>query len=472
MTVSRNDSVRTLLALGVSTAVLVPPQLTLQQTNTCSSSHLETCSGTKKHRLVINLFWDHGLFASNIARIKTPSHVVSVTLDGVKHPNLNPPLILLFDNPRTIHSHDRKCVFWDFEANSGLGNWSDIGCSPAVRLSDNDTVKTDICICTHLTHFGHLLSPTLEEETNIALDMITIVGCSVSLLGLFGIAVTAVVFPEWRRGASRKIQLHLSTSLAILMSVFLVNSHLFSSPNESQFCVVLGVALHFSLVSTFCWMFVAAWFQYLRLTKPLASLRRTPHILLKTVVFAWGFPFIPCGTLLIVSPSSYNSPQCYPTGLAHYFSVIAPISIIISLNIAMFVLIICSIYKLGNFGVHANCGLQYIKSNQSKRRVAYRRLSALIFLFFLLGLSWIFGIWKFSYLFCCTTTIQGFAFFVFFIVLEKNARAKWSNLFAKNKTEPIHPLSIRYSSGSVVKRMSYAYERTSRNTLSTMSSLS
>lgn len=466
MTVSRNDSVKNLLSLGVSTAVLVPPQLTLQQTDTCSSSHLETCSGTNKHRLVINLFWDHGLFASKIARIKTPSHVVSVTLDGVKHPNLNPPLILLFDNPRTINSRGRKCVFWDFEANSGLGNWSDIGCSPAVRLSDNDTVKTDICICTHLTHFGHLLSPILEEETDIALDIITIVGCSVSLLGLFGIAVTAIAFPELRRSPSRKIQLHLSASLAILMSVFLVNSHLFPSPNESKFCVVLGVALHFSLVSTFCWMFVAAWFQYLRLTKPLASLRRTPHILLKTAIFAWGFPFIPCGTLLIVSPSSYNSPQCYPTGLAHYFSVIAPISIIVSLNVAMFVLIICSIYKLGNFGG------RYINSNQSKQYVAYQRLRALIFLFFLLGLSWIFGIWKFSYLFCCTTTIQGFALFVFFVVLEKNTRAKWSNLFTKNKTEPVHPLCIRYSSGSVVKRMSHAYERTSRNTVSTLSTLS
>jgi hypothetical protein len=395
-----------------------------------------------------------------------------VTLDGVKHPDLNPPLTLLFDSPHTIHSHGRKCVFWDFEANSGLGNWSDIGCSPAVRRSDNDTLMTDICICTHLTHFGQLLSPTLEEEINTALDIITIVGCSVSLLGLFGIAVTAIVFPEWRHGASRKIQLHLSTSLAILMSVFLANSYLFPSPNESQFCLLLGVALHFSLVSTFCWMLVAAWFQYLRLTKPLASLYRTPHILLKTAVFAWGFPFVPCGTLLIVSPSSYNSPQCYPTGLAHYLSVIAPISIIVSLNIAMFVLIICSIYKVGNSGVHADCGLQYIKSHQSKQHVAYRRLSTLIFLFFLLGLSWIFGIWKFSYLFCCTTTVQGFAFFVFFVALEKNARAKWSNLFAKNKTEPVHPLCNRNSSVSVTKRMSRGYQRTSRNTISTLSSLS
>jgi len=466
---SWNDSLEALLALEVSTAVLLPLQE--QTEDTCSTSHLKTCSGSKNHRLVINLFWDDGLFASNSARIRMPLHVMSVTLDGMKHPNLNPPLILVFDSSHNIPSQDRRCVFWDFEANAGLGKWSDIGCAPAIRLGSNHTTKTDICICTHLTHFGQLLSDTLEEEINSALDMITIVGCSISLLGLFGIAVTAIVFPDWRRGASKKIQLHLSTSLAVLMAVFLLNSFLFTSPKESQFCLVLGVALHFSLMATFCWMLVAAWFQYLRLTKPLASLCRTPHILLKTTVFAWGFPFVPCGALLIVSPDSYNSPQCYPTGMAHYLSVIVPVSIIVSLNIAMFVLIMCSIYKLGNFGVHEDCGLQYINSHQCKQRIAYRRLSTLIFLFFLLGLSWIFGIWKLSYLFCCTATLQGFAFFVFF-VLEKNTRAKWSHLFTKKKSDPVYPLSSRNSSGSMVKRRSQGYKRTSHNMVSTISALS
>jgi hypothetical protein len=463
--------VETLLALEVSAAVLLPPQLTQKLTeDVCNHSHHRTCNGSEKHRLVINLFWDDALFVSNSARTETPLHVLSVTLDGEKHSDLNPPLIFLFDKSPSTLSHKRECVFWDFKASTGLGNWSDTGCTPAVRLNDYHAVKTDICICTHLTHFGQLISPIFEQEMNIALDIITIVGCSVSLLGLFGIALTATLFPDLRRGASKKIQLHLSSSLATLMLVFLLNAFLVTSSIESQLCLVLGVALHFSLIATFCWMLVAAWFQYLRLTKPLASLCRTPHILLKAAVFAWGFPFIPCSTLLIVSPDSYNSSQCYPTGMAHYFSVIAPVSIIVSLNITMFALIICSIYKLDNFGEHTDCGLKYTNSYQLNQRTAYRRLSTLIFLFFLLGLSWIFGIWKLSYLFCSTATLQGFAFFVFFVVLEKNTRAKWSRLFARKKTEIIYPFSKRNSSGSVVKR-SNVYQRTSHNTISTLSSL-
>lgn len=474
---SWNDSVETLLTLEVSAAVFLPPQLILGQTETtCDTFNLKTCNSSdilRKHRLVINLFWDDSFFASNSGGIRKPLHVISVTLDGVKHTDLNPPLILVFHSPHNILSQDRECVFWDFGANAAFGKWSDIGCTPAVKLGGNHTMKTDICICTHLTHFGQLLSPAVEKEMDTTLDIITVVGCSISLLGLLGIAVTAVLVPDWRHGASKKIQLHLSASLAVLMSVFLLNASLFTSPNESQFCLVLGVALHFSLMATFCWMLVAAWFQYQRLTKPLTSLCRTPHILLKTAVFAWGFPFIPCGTLLIFSPDSYyNSPQCYPQGISHYISVIAPVSIIVSLNIFIYIRIICSVYKLGNFGVHADCELRYSNNQQCKQNIAYRKLSTLIFLFFLLGLSWIFGILKLSYLFCCTATLQGFAFFVFFVILERNIRAKWSRMFTKKKSVPVYPLCNRNSSVPVVKRRSHNYKRTSRNTISTLSSLS
>ncbi|PSN50585.1 hypothetical protein C0J52_18351 [Blattella germanica] len=482
----------TLLTMDVSAAVFLPPQLishlssTLQTTdkgnsfirNSRNSSFNHTFDDISKrqiHRLVINMFWDDGLFKSTNG---TPLHVISVTVDGVKHQDLNPPLILLFDNSyANASSGGKDCVFWDFKASSGLGNWSDIGCTLAVRSNNSysSSLKTDLCICTHLTHFGQLVSPSLEEEINLALDIITIFGCSASLLGLFGIGLTALVIPEWRRGASKKIQLHLSASLGILMIVFLINALIFETPEdrvESRLCLFVGVVLHFAVISTFCWMLVAAWFQYLRLTKPLASRHRTTHILLKSGIFAWGFPCIPCVILLTISPESYNSSQCYPTGMAHYISVIVPIAIIISLNVWMYVLIVCSIYNLGKFGAHINLEFQYANNPKYQKSLACRRLTTLVFLFFLLGLSWLFGIWKLSYLFCCTATLQGLAFFVFFVILEKNTRTKWVDLFMKKKDEPAYPLSNRSSLGSTLKRWSHISRGTSRRTVSTVSSMS
>ncbi|KAJ9587642.1 hypothetical protein L9F63_018936 [Diploptera punctata] len=480
VTIPWNTSIDHLLEKNISAAVFLPSNFTVGSSE-CLKPHINVTnkqsaqSITKKHRLIINMFWNDGLFKS---ATRTPSHIVSVTVDGIKHYDLLHPLILIFKNSYHNISSDRKnCVFWDFEAEEGLGNWSDIGCTLATRLNNKSfsSIAADICICTHFTHFGHLVSPSLEEEIDLVLDIITITGCLASLLGLLGIGLTAAIFPEWRRGISKKIQLNLSASLGILMSVFLVNAFSFSPLKEildSWICFIMGIILHFSVISTFSWMLVAAWFQYLRLTKPLASRHRAPHILLKSAIFAWGFPFIPCGTLLIISPESYNSPQCYPTGMAHYASVMCPLAIIISLNVGIYVLIICSIFNLGKFGAHINLEFQYSKSPKYQRSLACRRLGTLIFLFFLLGLSWLFGIWKLSYLFCCTATLQGLAFFIFFVILEKNTRARWKQMFSRNKNVEDYPVSNRSSFGFSLRRLSHSSRLTYQTTNSIKSSTS
>ena len=56
-----------------------------------------------------------------------------------------------------------------------------------------------------------------------------------------------------------------------------------------------------------------------------------------------------------------------------------------------------------------------------------------ICLFFLLGLTWIFGFLSisdartvFAYLFCVFNSLHGFVIFVFFVLRKKNARRLWS----------------------------------------------
>ncbi|XP_050666760.1 adhesion G protein-coupled receptor E4-like [Leptidea sinapis] len=54
-----------------------------------------------------------------------------------------------------------------------------------------------------------------------------------------------------------------------------------------------------------------------------------------------------------------------------------------------------------------------------------------IFLFFLLGLTWVFGLFSFSknliwsYLFCLTSTLQGFVLFVYFVICDPITRNLW-----------------------------------------------
>jgi Na+/proline symporter len=67
---------------------------------------------------------------------------------------------------------------------------------------------------------------------------------------------------------------------------------------------------------------------------------------------------------------------------------------------------------------------------QSKRKLAMRQVTTSVLLFFLLGLSWVFGLMGglstlCAYLFCITATLQGFVMFLFFVLGEKKTRHHW-----------------------------------------------
>jgi len=102
-----------------------------------------------------------------------------------------------------------------------------------------------------------------------------------------------------------------------------------------------------------------------------------------------------------------------------------------------------------------------ISSVTERHVLAMRQLRMSLLLFFLLGLTWIFGLlamlapslaaWRvtFSYLFCTTATLQGLALFLFFIVWEKKTRNMWlSSLperFAPARTSRPTTTSTAYS---------------------------
>ena len=44
------------------------------------------------------------------------------------------------------------CVFWDYEADDGRGDWSTVGCYLVEASYDNVT-----CVCDHLTNFAVLM---------------------------------------------------------------------------------------------------------------------------------------------------------------------------------------------------------------------------------------------------------------------------------------------------------------------------
>jgi hypothetical protein len=70
--------------------------------------------------------------------------------DEVK--NLTDPVVIEFKITNKSYANNFSCVFWDFEANGGLGGWSENGCEK--KLIGGDRAR---CSCSHLTHFGILV---------------------------------------------------------------------------------------------------------------------------------------------------------------------------------------------------------------------------------------------------------------------------------------------------------------------------
>lgn len=335
----------------------------------------------------------------------------------------------------------RSCAYWHFlDDNSGY--WSQDGCTfiPSSRAGQLDT-----CRCDHLTHFAEVLVPktVFSERNEAVLEVLSIVGCVLSIVGLVCVGITAALFRSWRRDFSNKIWLQLCIAIFILIVCFLVV--VFANFDHYDVtCLLVGVLLHYSVLASFCWMLVAAVLSYRRLV--LVFTRDASHKLLRASAFSWGTPCAVVGILLAVSPHAYSgqfeemSPSssfCYPSGLGLWLTVYAPIAIMLLANWTLFVLIVRSVFASRRIQRHGD-------SNE-----ALRCASVSCLLVFLFGLPWIFGLFASNivaaYLFTLTATFQGFVLFIFFVLGNKKTRDLWLNKLKIKQTQKIPVTSSTYT---------------------------
>lgn len=392
-------------------------------------------------RIVITFFYNDVLFQEykNVTYAKSSGRVISVSIPGYG-PNLPAHLPILMRH--TNHSSS-ACGYWSFGSQSG---WQKDGCEYG-----GHTGSIVLCTCSHLTHFSYLLTGTLEHTLTdgdeyivldmshqIALDFITLLGCSLSLVGILGIFTTAILFKSWREKHSSIVLLQLSAAVGLQMTLLLFVNTEYSamylvSEERRLLCIGMGALLQYSILVAFSWMLITAYLQFMRYVKVLGEMRPS-RFFLKSFLIGWGVPLIPVLLVVGLAPSSYvkhielqSEGICYPSGNALYFGIILPIGLIILANLIIFLMVIFNIL----FGPGGK-----LRATDRDLTLAQLRLSVL--LFFLLGLSWIFGLLAstkaglvFSYLFCLTATIQGFVLFVYFIVLDPGTRRLWRNFFSK-----------------------------------------
>lgn len=387
-----------------------------------------------KAKIVISVFYNDVLFQAvdNVTYIKSDGKIIAVSIPGLD--NL-PGLLPIYIKPND--SINDYCGYWDYDDPDG---WAETGC---YRVAQNPSTGIVLCVCDHLTHFAYLLkgnSSQLEEIHLRSLQGITVLGCTLSLIGIIGIYITAVQFRSWRSKTSTKYLLQLSTAIAFQMILLaFVNTapvtQMLLLTNNEAWCIVIGVLLHYFVLAMFFWMLIIAYLQFIRYVIVFNHVK-TPRFLLKSSILGWTLPMVPVLLVVSIDSGTYvpdlefsESQICYPSGYSLYFGILLPIGVIVGANLVIFILVNYNLLK----GTNAVC-----RAGDRNSKLSQLRLS--IFLFFLLGLTWIFGLMStafaetsivFSYLFCLTSTFQGFVMFLYFVIMDPVARNLWIYFFKR-----------------------------------------
>ncbi|XP_037829917.1 adhesion G-protein coupled receptor G7 [Kryptolebias marmoratus] len=220
--------------------------------------------------------------------------------------------------PNKTYLHDFSCVFWNYT----LEDWSTRGCSK--ENSSNEELR---CSCNHTTNFAALWSYRESYTYADALEAISIVGLSFSMLGLIVTIIHHIHVNFWQKSQERQTKLNskmsllcIYTSLLAFIITFLsgvqnsvhqsnkkmdpspqndiLESDLHVEPDQGS-CTAVVALLHFFLLATFAWNSVYG----TQLVLLVRSMRRSlpPHWTPLSLGIGWGVPAVVMAITLAVT---------------------------------------------------------------------------------------------------------------------------------------------------------------------------
>lgn len=350
------------------------------------------------------------------------------------------------------------CVWWDFAAAgvNGSGFWSTKGCQ-VDEATSNETHST--CKCNHLTNFAVLMQVQSDSDLEvnkshkIALQIITYVGCGLSLIGVT-LTVFIIAAFSGLRSERNLIHLNLSLSIGTFQIIFLAGIE--ATSNEIA-CTVVAVLLHYFLLVSFSWMLVEGVYLYLMVITVFENNKEQLRIF---GACSYGLPGIIVLISAIVAHDGYGTDlSCWlSTAKGVIYAFVGPALAIILVNAVILIMVIREIIKVQTNGVSHSTKFDLIKSG----------FKSTVVLFPLLGVTWLFGILAldrntiaFQYLFALCNSLQGFFIFVFHCLLNSEVRKViqrkkeiWSSrrttLFSPSTTTPSSAVAASTSHGTTL----------------------
>lgn len=361
------------------------------------------------------------------------SHVIAATveLEDVVISNLPPNSsvitrfstpILTFDLNETNTTVDFVCVFWVQPSKGSYGQWSTEGCKKVPSESEEDV----ICSCNHLTSFAVLVrvyDTTIDNEKFLlALDIISMIGCVISIIGLSFSVIAMLMIRAVRQKQQTHVHFNLCLALLGLYLSFLLGIDQAEHPGV---CRAMTSLIYFFCLSSMAWMSVEAFYIYMLIWKYKRSSIR--HLILIAIILAWGLPAVAILLVAFLDNShDYTNDQDYcflHPGPTLYFGFLLEIFCLFLYNLTVFVL---ATYRI-------SCRKIKFANKSDKREELLTRLKSTFLFWILLGMCWIFGFLAtfqspaslaFQVLFCICLSLQGF--FMFFMLFVQNPEMKKS----------------------------------------------
>ncbi|XP_045552671.1 adhesion G-protein coupled receptor G7-like, partial [Salmo salar] len=408
-------------------------------------------SKNTNHSIGFVLYQNDRFFRSRAftASSGTSRSVISANLGQVSGLHVE----MLF-KPTAVHNaslYDFACVSWNYT----LKDWSTYGCSKVNHSEDGLQ-----CFCNHTTNFAVLMSYRKDFIYAEALNWITILGCSMSIIGLSLTITFQIVTRKSRKSNPTVLLVSVCVCLLIFTLLFMLgvdNPHKqldrpeiqkdnILPPSDTQTerdrgpCTVVAVLLQYFLLGTFTWNTLYATHVFLVIRNSLAT--SPSDFTAYTVAIGWGLPAVVVALTLGISyrvddPLGYRQEEfCWlaaldPKGnfdfkLPMFWGFLIPVAFMLIFNTVMLIYFAVTTGK-------TNPHLTSTRHTSMKKKFLSSFSLAVV-----LGLSWILGylllitqnetmytILNIS--FCVLTTTQGFQIFILFTARTAIVKKKMSS---------------------------------------------
>ncbi|XP_030273155.1 adhesion G-protein coupled receptor D2 [Sparus aurata] len=326
--------------------------------------------------------------------------------------------------------YDPVCAFWDFGLIPEAGGWWNTKGCEVVSKQYGYTV----CYCNHTTNFALLLQvyeAQRSPENEKALQVLTFIGCGVSLCGLL---FTFILFIAVGVPKSDRTTVHKNLIVALGIAELLLMCSDWASAYEAA-CFVVTALLHLFFMASFSWMLVEG----LLLWSKVVSVNISEDRRMKLYyLIGWGLPVLIVGVTLAVSVDEYKAEDhCWLNVRSDtIWAFVGPVIFVLAVN----AVVLCRVVMVTVSSARRRAKM-LSPSSASKMQtfdLTWAVTRPVLILLPVLGLTWLCGVLVHlsvvvAYIFIALNAFQGLYIFLVYAVYNSEVRNAIKRIKEKRK---------------------------------------